>query len=707
MNRLTNLLTSPYFLALVISIIIIIFLPPIFNKYNTEITRSWTIDKENGLMNYCDLDNDGYSEQIILYLSLKKEPSIKIINHLGGLNDQWNFKGKFPEGKLKAENFFCGDFNNNDLKEIYFLSQYGQDSVYLNILETHADSTTLLKQKFITRINKVDTIVNYSTSLNLLQDINHDSYKEIIFCIKAGFSLQPRAVFVYDIINDILIESPPSASVKYDIKIADLNNDNYPELICSSCSRGNIHDSLGIPYSDHNAWLIIYDNKLNYFFEPISFKGYPGGIRCEIFNNSETGLQLYVLFSCQDKRGSTVKLLLFSPDGKKIIENDISHTFSSSAFLFKTKHKEKEKLFIINNNGKTYSINNNLKLFLFKDIKYPIFSKSFQFNLNKDKEKELIFVGDNRKNIIITQGNFDYPVLINIPPDNNYSRFFNVSLKKNGNKDPELFIQNGANCYLISYYENPLFYFKYLIYLGIFAGILILIFLIQKTQKVRLQKRIDIEKQIFELQFISIKGQMDPHFTFNALNSISSLIYKEEKETAYNFISKFSALIRATVENSDKIDRTINEELDFVSNYLELQKFRFNDKFDYEISIASGVETNILIPQMIIQNFVENAIKHGLKFREKDGMLKIDLNKENKKILITIEDNGIGREKAKEVSIDSTGKGLSIIDGILDLYFKLKYIRIKYQIEDLFDKNNDPAGTKVLIEIPLLKTAKM
>ncbi|MCK4667422.1 histidine kinase, partial [Candidatus Dependentiae bacterium] len=597
--------------------------------------------------NYCDLDNDGYSEQIILYLSLKKEPAIKIINHLGGLNGQWNFKGKFPEGKIKPENIFCGDFNNNGLKEIYFLSQYGLDSVCLNILETLADSTTFRKQKFITRINKVDTIVNYHTSLNLLQDINNDSYKEIIFCIKAGFSLQPRAVFVYDIYNDILIESSPNGIIKGEIKIADLNNDKYPELICSTYSRGNIHDSLGIPYSDYNAWLIIYDNKLNYFFEPVGFKGYPGGVKCELINNTKTGLQLYVLFSCCDKRGLINKIALLSTEGKKIIENDISHIFKDGAFLFKTKHNEKEELFIINNNGKIYSINNKLELSLYKDLKSSILANIFQIDLNNDTEKEFIFVGNNRKNITITQGDFDYPVLINVPPDNIYSSFFNISLKKNGDNDPELFIQNGANCYLISYYENPLFYFKYLFYLGIYITLLAFILIIQKIQQVRQKKQKEIENKISKLQFISIKGQIDPHFTFNALNSISSLIYKEEKETAYKFISKFSALIRATVENSDKIDRTINEELEFVSNYLELQKFRFKDKFDYEISIASDVETNILIPQMVIQNFVENAIKHGLKYREKDGMLKINLENDQKKLLITIEDNGIGREKAK------------------------------------------------------------
>ena len=497
------------------------------------------------------------------------------------------------------------------------------------------------------------------------------------------------------------MESPPSGSLKGDIKIADLNNDTYPELICSTSSPGNIHDSLGIPYSDHNAWIMVYDHNLNYFFEPVSFKGHPGGVECELINNSENGLQFFVLFSCYDKRGSTVKLLLFSPDGKKIIENDISHIFKDGAFLLKTKHNEKEEIFIININGEIYSINNKLELSLYKDIKNSISANIFQFDLNNDKEKELIFVGNNRKNITITQSNFNYPVLINVPPDNIYSSVFNISLKKNWNKNPELFVQNGANCYLISYYENPLFYFKYLIYAGIYAAILLFILFIRKIQKVQLQKRYAIEKEISELQLKTIKNQIDPHFTFNAINAVSSVIYKEDKQTAYNIFTKFSNLIRSMLLSSDKISRTLEQELDFVKNYLELEKFRFKDKFDYSVNVGDNVNLDVHVPKMIIQTFVENAIKHGLQFKEKEGLLFININTEQNNLKIIIEDNGIGRQKAKEMSKHSTGKGLGIIDQILDLYKKLNNIEIQYKIIDNYDKNNQPSGTRVVIEVPL------
>jgi ligand-binding sensor domain-containing protein/two-component sensor histidine kinase len=210
----------------------------------------------------------------------------------------------------------------------------------------------------------------------------------------------------------------------------------------------------------------------------------------------------------------------------------------------------------------------------------------------------------------------------------------------------------------------------------------------------------ETERQISELQLKTIRSQMDPHFTFNALNTISSVIYKENKEKAYRYFTKFAKLVRSSLEVSDKISRTLQEEIDFTLNYLDLEKIRFQKEFDFELVMDPGVNQDILVPKMIIQNYVENAVKHGLKHKNKNRYLTISISDQAKILKIIIEDNGVGRKIASEKEQFSTGKGLRIMQNIYDLYFKLYHKRILQTIEDLYTPDGKPAGTRVILEIP-------
>ncbi|MBN2173513.1 MAG: histidine kinase, partial [Bacteroidales bacterium] len=245
------------------------------------------------------------------------------------------------------------------------------------------------------------------------------------------------------------------------------------------------------------------------------------------------------------------------------------------------------------------------------------------------------------------------------------------------------------------------FAFKMAINLLVIAIILTTIFLTMWILRLRKRKREETEKQISELQLKTIKSQMDPHFTFNALNSISSVIYKENKEKAYRYFTKFSKLVRASLEVSDKITRTLQEEVDFTRNYLDLEKIRFRDKFEFTINIDPKVNRELLVPKMVIQNYAENAVKHGLKYLEVNRQLKIAIDQIADHLQIMVEDNGVGRKQAQELKGFSTGKGLAIMNNIYDLYFKLYKIKIEQTIEDIYDSYGIPGGTKVIITIPI------
>jgi len=260
---------------------------------------------------------------------------------------------------------------------------------------------------------------------------------------------------------------------------------------------------------------------------------------------------------------------------------------------------------------------------------------------------------------------------------------------------------------IISFEIIPAFWqtitFSLIVYLSILLiSLAVIYFFWNISRKRRLQKE-ETEKQISELQLKTIRSQMNPHFTFNALNSISSVIYKEDKEKAYRYFTKFSKLVRSSLEVSDKITRTLDEEIDFTKNYLDLEKIRFRDhQFEYSIDIHDDVNMELVIPKMIIHNYAENAVKHGLKHKEDNRKLKIKIFSQNHLLNILIEDNGVGRQQAKVLNEFSTGKGLQIMNNIYDLYFKLYKIRIEQKIEDLSDDSGNAKGTRVVLKIPIL-----
>ncbi len=215
-------------------------------------------------------------------------------------------------------------------------------------------------------------------------------------------------------------------------------------------------------------------------------------------------------------------------------------------------------------------------------------------------------------------------------------------------------------------------------------------------------KEDQVEKNIAKLQFKSLKGMIDPHFTFNAINSIASMVYSQNRDEAYWYFTKFSRLIRNVFEHAENTTRTLDEELDFVKNYLDIEKMRFGDKFNYVVTTSAGLNMQMEIPKLLIQIYVENAIKHGLMSRESGGKLEVILSDQNNQLEIVIRDNGIGRTMTKRTNPANhgLGKGTTIIQQYFDLLNRFNERKIASEIIDLNDNNGLTAGTEVHITIP-------
>lgn len=209
------------------------------------------------------------------------------------------------------------------------------------------------------------------------------------------------------------------------------------------------------------------------------------------------------------------------------------------------------------------------------------------------------------------------------------------------------------------------------------------------------------EKKLTELEMQALKAQINPHFVFNCLNSIKGFIFDRDYAQADKYLDKFADLMRSTIDNSDASIISLQSEINYLDNYLQMEKLRFEDKFNYKIEAAADIDKEaFFVPAMLLQPYVENAIRHGMRFLEnKKGQININVNKENNFLVCEIDDNGIGREKAAELKskmhVEYQSKGMNISRRRAELY------NINQQVTDKKDENGNATGTTITVKIPL------
>jgi two-component system, LytTR family, sensor kinase len=204
----------------------------------------------------------------------------------------------------------------------------------------------------------------------------------------------------------------------------------------------------------------------------------------------------------------------------------------------------------------------------------------------------------------------------------------------------------------------------------------------------------------------SLRSQMNPHFIYNSLNSVNNHISKKDEKAANKYLSDFSRLMRAVMENSKHDFVPLSSEMEILKLYLFLEHSRFSDKFDYTIEVEEEIDADACsIPPMLVQPFVENAIWHGLRYRESKGQLGLSFRKSNGCVVIAITDNGIGRKKSEELKTKNqkghNSTGLLNIRNRIELINQLFDIKLELTIEDL--DHESQTGTRVEIMVPRIK----
>ncbi len=230
----------------------------------------------------------------------------------------------------------------------------------------------------------------------------------------------------------------------------------------------------------------------------------------------------------------------------------------------------------------------------------------------------------------------------------------------------------------------------------------------KELEREREQKlKTEYEKQLMESEMSTLRLQMNPHFIFNSLNSIRYYILKEDSEKASDYITAFSKLLRMILQHSREKTIKLEDELDALRLYIEFERTRFENKFDYSINVDEGVDTsNIPIQPLLIQPFVENSIWHGLLHKDGTGHLTVRLYKEGDFLCVEVEDDGIGRDKSREYNSakSSTYKsmGMQITKDRLKMMAKVQSSEAGYRIVDMVNPDGSPAGTKVILKIKVL-----
>jgi len=235
----------------------------------------------------------------------------------------------------------------------------------------------------------------------------------------------------------------------------------------------------------------------------------------------------------------------------------------------------------------------------------------------------------------------------------------------------------------------------------LFAAAMIFIFYKRKHDAVEKAKESELKAEVADTEMKALRAQMNPHFIFNSLNSIGDYIIRNDIKTANTYLTKFAAVIRLILENSEHKTVTLEKDLKALKLYMDIERLRLNNKFSYEIKVDDSIDqNNVLVPPLILQPFVENSIWHGITKKDGEGKIKIFISQDDDMLTCIIEDNGIGtdrseifKQEVKELSRKSLG--MKITNARIAVINKIKNTNAFVEI------SNEEEGVRATITLPV------
>jgi len=246
--------------------------------------------------------------------------------------------------------------------------------------------------------------------------------------------------------------------------------------------------------------------------------------------------------------------------------------------------------------------------------------------------------------------------------------------------------------------------FQVLTYVIVYALVLTVTYVMDARERMTLQmmETARLSEELSRSQLAALRQQIEPHFMFNTLHSITGLVRDYKNDAAVSMIVGLSEFLRRASEDSHRSQVTLEEEVEYLQRYLEIQKVRFGDRLQVKVDIPVEL-LRAQVPNLLLQPLVENAVKHGIQYKKGKARIKIYFKSINSKLICTITDNGIGRKEAEKLKLsngDHKSAGTSIVNERIEALNILSGSSMKSTTIDLTNESGNPVGTLVTIEIP-------
>ena len=677
---------SSWFLAAIPAALMMLSLPYPGHKYSLSLIPAGRFP---GQSIYADINSDSTSEFL---LQDKGIPYyfILVMGNQNKIYDQWNLQDEID---LSLSPFFTGNYDHDACSEIYVFTHKG-DSLFLNINEFFEAGGTKQERVFISKISYLKGELTSNVYVIGYYDANLDGKDELYFDISTGFGVVPRKIFYYDIAERKLHSGETVGNMIKKPVFEDADGDGKPEIFGELCGSGN--QKANVPYTDWSTWLMVFNEKLQFKFEPVEFPGYPATLETCAYKNSR--FSGYLVARYQSSADTTLRkssVMLFTGQGKLVREKPFSSLgLNACTQPIVTGSGNSARIFLIGD--RIVEIDENFNVLSSSEPGLKDCRRIFKTDINNDGNDEYFLYGPEDEKVVLLS--HDMKKLCSII-FRTQSEMWIFSKRFTGGKPDKTFLWAGGQGFDVLFDVNRLYFLGYLYYPGIYLAFFLLIFLTKKITTYQFTQRENLKQRLIDLQLQGIRSQLDPHFIFNTLNSVASFIYLEDRQAAYDYMNKFSLLLRGVIKDAERIYRTLGEELGLVTAYLDLEKLRFNDKLTYHIEIGEGVTLKENVPKLVLQTFAENSIKHGIMPLSAGGQIKISAILEKDYLRLSVEDDGIGRARSAGRS-NSTGRGLKLTNEFYDILNQMNKQQVRFQITDLADDSGAPCGTRVDVWVP-------
>lgn len=679
----------PLLVGLVFGILILLLIPLQWQKYRVKLQGHFNKTPHFESFDFADFDGDGTDEVVACGGAYPGNTALRdqkcSVNKLSAdyrsINtiDQANVP-KLLEGTNQA---ISADLNQDSISELYIASSEGKH-LFLHAFEgtdfstfrfkLFLDTAAFYKGKHIIKFDKIG-----------VQDVNQDGYLELYFNLSNGYPIHPRRTYRLNIADTTVVAGPLSCANFGNIN--DPLSVNFNLFSGHSQMAGNFDPGMTIPYPDSVGYAYALNADLKLQFEPVPLTSYPGYI-----NNQIWAGKLFT-FS-REKFDTTTNLYLFDPyAGKQLAHQSINQAVN---LLIPDTLQGEAGMKIL---GEHHLFYYNQDLQLIQKRRLPITSigaTRFVGDINGDGYREFISNDSGGKYWLWTE-NFKAYTEIQLPWERLSGSPDYHLRQREGYR--ELVIENDGKLAFYTFTKNSGYWLQWPYYLLVLAISILSSHYTFLRFRQNMERRFALQTEMTHLQLRSLKNQVDPHFTLNALNAIDWMYQSGKPDKARLYLGKMSRLMHRAVSSSENIQTNLYEELEFCQKFLELEQMRHPD-LKFSIEVHSQYDPLVIsFPRQLLHIFVENALKHGLKTKANAKEVSISVRDVASQIQITVYDNGVGMGNAPSSS-QNTGKGLQLAAELIRLYNNLhKNAKVDFNFEE-----NLTQGTKVVVQVAVENT---